>query len=208
MACDEDSDDGGPDIWDRRFNTQYMELAGAGEGEQKLPDWSKVTPNKKPRRAGAIPPLFVAEVEELPRGAGAEWHAHLGVAGGEVVVCKEEGGEGLSISQTVVREEESGVSVVVGVVSERFEGVSSPSRLDQLAREGLAKFGGDGSFPVVMVRYIDAGVYGDVTTNQWEGGIPFVPCRSLWDAATGERLASVVVYRSVFEKNVGTQVGR
>ncbi|KAK3396472.1 hypothetical protein B0T20DRAFT_471333 [Sordaria brevicollis] len=85
----EDSDDeNGPDLWDRKFNPKYMSFATTSSsssptsGESALPDW-KILSNKiskKQKRKTILPPFFAAEVAELPRSAGVEWHAHLGIA--------------------------------------------------------------------------------------------------------------------------------
>ncbi|KAF9879904.1 hypothetical protein CkaCkLH20_02715 [Colletotrichum karsti] len=81
---DEDEDsEGGPDPWDRKYNPQYMSLGGGEDAsaEQKLPDWSAVKgatdDDEEPK---PVPPFFAVEVEELPRAAGVEWHAHLGLS--------------------------------------------------------------------------------------------------------------------------------
>ncbi|KAI0460246.1 hypothetical protein F5B21DRAFT_498845 [Xylaria acuta] len=99
--CDvSDDDDAGPDLWDRRYNAQFMTYGGGDEGESfplSLPNWSvlegsdvAVDDNDDDSRSQAeallknklatIPFYFAAEVEELPRQAGVEWHAHLGLA--------------------------------------------------------------------------------------------------------------------------------
>ncbi|TDZ26833.1 Diphthine--ammonia ligase [Colletotrichum orbiculare MAFF 240422] len=76
---DDDDDESGPDLWDRKFNTQHMVFGASIAEETKLPDWSVV---KTPETEGPkpVPPFFAVEVEELPRAAGVEWHAHLGLA--------------------------------------------------------------------------------------------------------------------------------
>jgi diphthine-ammonia ligase len=88
---DSDDDGAGPDLWDRRYNSQFMTYGGGDEEESfplPLPEWSvlkgfdtdahaKVLLNSK---ITYIPFFFAAEVEELPRQAGVEWHAHLGLA--------------------------------------------------------------------------------------------------------------------------------
>ncbi|KAK1600406.1 uncharacterized protein LY79DRAFT_533476 [Colletotrichum navitas] len=80
---DEDEDNGcGPDLWDRKFNPAYMFLGDDGPGPQKLPDWSAVkgaTEEDEGEGRRPVPPFFAVEVEELPRQAGVEWHAHLGL---------------------------------------------------------------------------------------------------------------------------------
>ncbi|KAI0100392.1 hypothetical protein GGR51DRAFT_551536 [Nemania sp. FL0031] len=87
-----DEDDAGPDIWDRRYNAQFMTYGGGDDEESfplSLPNWNVLTgldtddDNAKvllQNKAGKIPFFFAAEVEELPRQAGVEWHAHLGLA--------------------------------------------------------------------------------------------------------------------------------
>ncbi|GKT42133.1 diphthine--ammonia ligase [Colletotrichum spaethianum] len=84
-APDEDEDgdnEGGPDLWDRKFNPAYMSLGDDAAAPQKLPDWSVVkgaTEEDEGEGKKPVPPFFAVEVEELPRQAGVEWHAHLGL---------------------------------------------------------------------------------------------------------------------------------
>lgn len=149
-----------------------------------------------------VPPLFVAEVEELPRGAGVEWHAHLGVAhAGEDNVSLWEGrlllsGKEVAVSQVIVKSAE--VRFVQTIVAEGLGVVSC--RHEQAAREALARLGqveSPAAEPTAVVRYVDVEVlraHGD----EGEGIGPVVPCRSLWDEEGG-RLAAVTVYQSVFE---------
>ncbi|KAI0486015.1 hypothetical protein F4859DRAFT_352089 [Xylaria cf. heliscus] len=97
-----DGDDTGPDLWDRRYNAQFMTYGGSNEEESfplSLPNWSvlkgvRVEADEEEdnddgrshaetllkNKLAAIPFFFAAEVEELPRQAGVEWHAHLGLA--------------------------------------------------------------------------------------------------------------------------------
>ncbi|KAK0751581.1 hypothetical protein B0T18DRAFT_318086, partial [Schizothecium vesticola] len=74
----EDEEEDGPDLWDRRFNPLYRTLdssgGGGGRATSSFPDWDVL-------EGDAVSPFFAAEVEELPRGAGVEWHAHVGFAG-------------------------------------------------------------------------------------------------------------------------------
>lgn len=88
---DEEEDGNKPDLWDRRFNPMYRSFAGGSQqnkkSDQELPDWSILHRSRATESdqlgwaEGAIPPMFVAEVEELPRGADVEWHAHTGIVG-------------------------------------------------------------------------------------------------------------------------------
>ncbi|RWA07590.1 hypothetical protein EKO27_g7518 [Xylaria grammica] len=90
-----DDEDAGPDLWDRRYNAQFMTYGASDEQERfplSLPNWSvlkglDVHSNDNDDadvllkiKVANIPFLFAAEVKELPRRAGVEWHAHLGLA--------------------------------------------------------------------------------------------------------------------------------
>ncbi|KAJ4295687.1 hypothetical protein N0V88_004389 [Collariella sp. IMI 366227] len=71
---DVEDDESGPDLWDRRYNPEYMSYAGGeGEGkkERRIPDREVLAASSSQLAVGrVIPPLFIAEVEELPRGRG------------------------------------------------------------------------------------------------------------------------------------------
>lgn len=71
------------DLWEEKHYAG-MEIRGAGKVEKLLPDWAAVKCDDDERML--IPPFWVVEVEELPRGSEVEWHAQLGVAGGPVKV--------------------------------------------------------------------------------------------------------------------------
>ncbi|KAK7752445.1 hypothetical protein SLS62_005598 [Diatrype stigma] len=95
---EEDDDDdccGGPDLWDRRYNSAYQSF-GNEEADTlpEVPDWEVLAVDKgdadadsrqegeekRRQRQRCVPFFFAAEVDELPRQAGIEWHAHLGLA--------------------------------------------------------------------------------------------------------------------------------
>lgn len=77
-------DSSGPDLWDRRFNAKYL-FYGNGEGDKakkiSLPYYADTTADEddQPTRKRPVPFFFAAEVDELPRSAEAEWHAHAGL---------------------------------------------------------------------------------------------------------------------------------
>ncbi|KAI1202194.1 hypothetical protein F5X97DRAFT_331015 [Nemania serpens] len=98
-TSDDDGNDAGPDLWDRRYNAQFMTYGGGDEEESfplSLPNWRVVkgldaadeddddddqdAEVRLQSKIVKIPFFFAAEVEELPRQAGVEWHAHLGFA--------------------------------------------------------------------------------------------------------------------------------
>lgn len=78
---DDDEDNDGPDLWDRKFDARYA-MYGAGgssnENAPRLPDWRVLDSNSSAKSAHAVPPVFLAEVQELPRSAPVEWHAQAG----------------------------------------------------------------------------------------------------------------------------------
>ncbi|KAK7941070.1 uncharacterized protein PG986_013457 [Apiospora aurea] len=94
-ASEDDDDEAGPDLWDRKFNPQYMSLTGGEDdaASPSLPDWDVLASSQLASEADNggvadivrsrrrhIPYVFAAEVGELPRAAGVEWHAHRGLA--------------------------------------------------------------------------------------------------------------------------------
>lgn len=89
----DDNDENGPDLWDRKFNPQYMSLADGDSGAAAVPDWEVIhgfdadaddEDEDAAFRRRHVPFAFAAEVDELPRAAGVEWHAHLGLARADV----------------------------------------------------------------------------------------------------------------------------
>lgn len=210
---EEDDDDEGPDLWDRRFNPLYRTLDSSGDGGGEkaavgFPDWDVAG------EGDVMPPFFGVEVEELPRGAGVEWHGHVGLAGmregglrvvrvGEgvvVVVVVVDGGSGSGGDDD---DDEDGVrrgkkrKMVVMFVSEKVKGVSGWEVVDAVAREALGRLGGEGGTPGVVVRYLDKEKGGDRYGG--DAGALVVPVVSLWDAE-GRGLVSVSVYQGVFEE--------
>ncbi|KAK4240663.1 hypothetical protein C8A03DRAFT_41873 [Achaetomium macrosporum] len=206
----EEEDESGPDLWDRRYNPQYTTYSYSGgkeDGKDKV-----VLPDRP--AFPAVPPLFVAEVDELPRAAGVEWHAHLGVghADERSVTLRElhpslllagEEGKTMAVSQVIVRAGKGTgtTSFVQTVVAEPFYvEVCQRAQHGIVARDALAQLGqvdiATGE-PAALVSYVDV----EMLKAGREGTVadlgPVVPCRSLWDDQ-GERLAAVTVYHSVF----------
>ncbi|GAP85923.1 putative ATP-binding endoribonuclease protein [Rosellinia necatrix] len=88
-ASDDDDDGAGPDLWDRRYNAEFMTYGDEEESfPLSLPNWNvlkgldtNINNATAPfqNEVTKVPFFFAAEVEELPRQAGVEWHAHLGL---------------------------------------------------------------------------------------------------------------------------------
>lgn len=99
---DEDIDDD-VDLWEEKFYAGKA-TRGSSKAGRMLPDWDMITTNRslasEPKSFGSespnqnqtstslktVPPFFAVEVEELPRSSMIEWHAHLGIVGGQVRV--------------------------------------------------------------------------------------------------------------------------
>ncbi|KAK4131857.1 adenine nucleotide alpha hydrolases-like protein [Trichocladium antarcticum] len=228
---DEDEDDG-PDLWDRRFNPLYSTLAGSSGGAPvaALPDRSVLS--SLVSRAAAVPPLFVAEVEALPRAAAVEWQG-LGLGGvagareGGVVVLRRGGGgggKGVAVSQVVVAaavgdgdavgdadaDGRRRMGFVQTVVAERlggggggFEGRGGLGlEHGQVARAALARLGEVGVGGEPTVMV--RYVDAEVLQAAGERGGRVGPVVPCWSLwdDEGERLAAVTVYQSVFEKEL------
>lgn len=76
---EEDEEDEERDLWEEK-HFAGMQHRGAEDVRKALPDWEVI------KGEVTAPPFWAVEVEELPRGAGVEWHASLGVVGGIVEV--------------------------------------------------------------------------------------------------------------------------
>ncbi|KAL2199632.1 hypothetical protein P885DRAFT_30050 [Corynascus similis CBS 632.67] len=212
---EDDDDEEGPDLWDRRYNPQYMTYTSTGSEEGKagpvLPDRCVLAPSSRSKR----PPAFVAEVDELPRGAGVEWHAHLGIAQAEErsVTLREtiaaQGPEGIRVAQTIVvgpgglkEGKVTGAGFVQTAVAEGFGGCGYGEH-GKIAKRALAQLGevSPAGEPIAVVRYVDV----EVLRERGKRGAahechePAVPCKSLWNSE-GERLAALSIYHSVFER--------
>lgn len=177
---DDDDDDSGPDLWDRTFDSRYYAPASSGRGGTdgeaalQLPDGRVLDASA----ATAVPPMFLAEVEELPRHAPVEWHAHAGfshVAPGSVrVTCR---------------------AAAVAGQRQPLEYRTASSGLVHVVR--LWPRGSWTAEDAAVLREPADAVYVDwslcnasVTTAATS--TPVVPCASLW-SSRGEQLAAVVV---------------
>ncbi|KAK0730693.1 hypothetical protein B0H67DRAFT_46756 [Lasiosphaeris hirsuta] len=213
----DDEDEVGPDLWDRKFNPEFMSV-GTQSDAALLPDWDIVVGGES-KSKDSVPPVFVAEVAELPRAAGAEWHAHAGVANAaaaSMTVWYQGGGE-QELHQIVLKSG-TGISFVQTIVAETLsassretakEAVAAFAGLDSLASASLTRLSEEGCLAkevTVATRYIDAGIYSALSADYGEnrgaqGVSPVVPCAALWNKE-GRRMASVTVYQSVFEGEV------
>lgn len=213
---DEDEDgEGGPDLWDRRFNPEYMTVGDAPAGPTPLPDGEVFEDDEMSRCA---PPLFAVEVEELPRGAPVEWHAHAGLSrlGNSTVQTainagvSTSNGNGLHWrshlmvvtcgSQTLLHNTVSLEGVDGGEVVMQTGAESLGSVFEAIWRDSMVAAGAEGDKldktkaprPYLVYSALQEGRAYDLGSS----GTPFIPCRSIW-TPQGKRIHAVGLFKSV-----------
>jgi len=192
----------GPDLWDRRYNPEFMSYNQPPKHAQ-LPDWETFQDSTEgvPHRS---PPFFAVEVEELPRQAGIEWHAHVGLSSLEsnsvqMVWCSAVSATGSAftaqVQQTLVKtgQESNFLHTVVSLPT----GVEpSVATLRQVWLASVGRLGAAGAVlrETVSSPYL---VYADRShCIALEGeGWPAIPCKSIWSEA-GLRMGTVALFRT------------
>ncbi|KAI0021492.1 adenine nucleotide alpha hydrolases-like protein [Xylariomycetidae sp. FL0641] len=219
----DEEDDAGPDLWDRRFNPQYRTYgdADADARTPSPPDWAVLRgfeeededeegrEERQEEKIARLPPLFAAEVAELPRAAGVEWHAHAGLAGVDAG----------SVQVSTIR----GIAVagVEGTLDLHHVVVDTPGGVFVQTTAAVTR-GGDGGVPVAQAEGVTRAVAASLeklTAVSELGATPkityaedlqagadvpealggVIPCRSLWDSQ-GRRLALAAIYETRLAK--------
>lgn len=227
-ASDDDDDENRPDLWDRKFNPQYMSFAGGDSGKDVVPDWEVVhgfdaEEEDAASRRRYVPFAFVAEVEELPRGAGVEWHAHLGLAKADVgsvriarartrVRCPASQERLLELHHVVARSSTTGGSVFVhstAALATATGGAAAPApavsmgdvtdavatRVNECLRDLLRNPGGEGGQPVAAAQpYLSYAATAHVSSLALTDGAT-IPCHTLWDDR-GSSLSAVLLFQN------------
>ncbi|KAJ0160859.1 Diphthine--ammonia ligase [Colletotrichum tanaceti] len=205
---DEDADnEGGPDLWDRKFNPAYMSLGDDAAAPRKLPDWSVVRGAAEEGDGGdgrkPVPPFFAVEVEELPRQAGVEWHAHLGISGlapssVEYQTFNLEPSDGEPFYRRVCHFVVSGrlVHTTISWLARRGQGARSPSSLsdvDEWMRRAYLKSIGseqrasEAGFPYLMYLNVP--------------GCPFAATAPVDVGKEMEQMTAYVKAKSIYNEN-------
>ena len=228
---DEDEDDDqGPDLWDRRFNSAFRTFGGGdgGDGEaatRTIPDWRVVRgfdddesrADRSAEKRSALPYVFAAEVEELPRGAAVEWHAHLGLAGvglGSVHPWSSGTGSssGIELHHVLVRAA-AGIFVHTTAAVQRGSDADLGAAVADVRRRVASDLGVDADASVALqLVYADREAFPVLAIkDEAEDGrreesagrartpplLPVLPCHSLW-GPEGRRLALVAVFQTRF----------
>lgn len=223
-AADED-DENGPDLWDRKYNPQYMSLTGTDDSAAApaLPAWNMLNGYDEDEDEDAdgkaqrpLPLFFAAEVEDLPRGAGVEWHAHRGlvnVSSGSVHVVNTKEQSSCSYSRLKMQHvvvdsaEEAYIHTVAAVSFDMAEkdldhdGVSKD--VDADVKSSLAQLLVKDHLSLLRLHpyltYVDARRFSHL--GQAVAPRAIIPCHSLWNAQ-GESLHFVAAYQVHFKKQI------
>ncbi|RYO74806.1 hypothetical protein DL764_010689 [Monosporascus ibericus] len=216
------SEEAGPDLWDRKYNTAYQFFVeGTDEETHSVPDWEVLagfdaddSGEATKWRRRCLPFMFAAEVEELPRSAGVEWHAHLGLAkvgAGSVRVFSSSGSSARTVElHHVVVDTASGVFVQTAATMP-WAGTGTAQGLDaavldvgRAVARSLSRMTGSADDDPSLIDdpasphllYADAETFPMVpaAAQDWRA---IVPCRSIWDSC-GERLSMVAIFQSRF----------
>ncbi|KAF3055669.1 Diphthine-ammonia ligase [Daldinia childiae] len=230
-----------PDPWDRKYNPAYMTYGNSSNdtaSRPSLPDWEVLKDFDAGADADAdadaedgkiphkpLPFVFSAEVEELPRSAGVEWHAHLGFANinaGSIRLYTVGGGgtpEDPLLHHVVVDSPSGDVFVQTAAVYRAIEGpisalpltnaVDFENIVDHYAAvvkkslfELLAGSELDDStvLPTPKFTYVDPESFKfPEDMGAWSRKGAIIPCRSLWNSQ-GHRLNMVSIFESRWSK--------
>lgn len=210
FETEDDLDEQGPDLWDRTHNPQYMTLGGIAQEATTipLPDVSILPLRQQNEPDACVPPFFAVEMEELPRQAAVEWHAHLGllgVADGQAEhVYEELDLVGWKAWHTVIR-----TPSAIFLHSVVYCGLGAAEKRDLrrlmlgARRRSLQSLGMDVPNEDPYLTYVDVTKFGtswDPVTDE-TGALrsAMIPCRSIW-TTRGEKLGLIALYRTTMRK--------
>lgn len=197
---EEDEDASGPDLWDLKYNPEYMTLANAEQNmsRKSLPDLEIFSLQQQNEHASCVPPFFAVEVEELPRQSAVEWHAHVGLSGVEEGAAEfiSNSSDDSDVWHQIVRDGD--LTFVHSVVA--LHGTQKGSTLELVRAAHRASITAlelqtsdiDG-MPYLI--YSDTSETGDLCSTE----AAVIPCYSIWTGA-GKQEAAVALFRQTFTK--------
>lgn len=211
-SADDDENEDGPDLWDQKFNPMYMSYGDAGT-KASLPDYSLLDneDEEEEEEKKPVPFFFAVEVDELPRSAEAEWHAHAGLIGvntdtGTVRIYQESSEETM-VEHCVLTSQEGGgyLHSIVAMKAPAVEPADSRRPLDSYIQEADGLFskslikltsGGDMSVAPYLV-YVNMAIFApDQISQAMRRGLSIIPCASIYDGSQGMGLGLVTLYRT------------
>ncbi|KAF9770058.1 hypothetical protein IL306_012438 [Fusarium sp. DS 682] len=208
--------DSGPDLWDLKYNPAYMSLGNGDNISRKTtPDWEALTLRQQNEPETCIPPMFAAEVEELPRQATVEWHAHNGLskieeASFSMFFLPEVGLQGWKTWHSVVTA--ANATVVYSTAAYAWADKPQAPSLGSLKKdmrkamhESLLRLHPRLPEPVyskLSLVYADATQIESVWNNTRDNGeVALIPCRSIW-SSDGQSVAVVGLFETVFTREL------
>ncbi|KAH0499419.1 hypothetical protein TgHK011_006617 [Trichoderma gracile] len=181
------------------------------KGRARLPDWSVFSLRQQNEPESCVPPFFAAEVEELPRQAMVEWHAHVGLSqieesSAEIIYHPETSSSCWRAWHVFVRTSKATLvyTTLARVSSLDHDTVSWDALQQELAASYMSSVEILGLAPPTTnatphLAYVEVG---SVTAPWPEVGdagpsVPFatIPCHTIW-SAKGERIKCVAMYKA------------
>lgn len=213
-TADENEDENGPDLWDRKFNPLYMSYTADSNETKKpgLPDYSllglgeELIEEEKEQRK-PVPFFFAVEVEELPRSAEAEWHAHAGLSGMDserdsIRVYRERHSATLGMYDVehCLLTADAGGMVHSLVAVEAGAGTSLEEQIretNKVHSESLAKLmGAETLSSTPYLLYVHSELFAaDQITQSICKGLAVIPCASICGGPEGAEFGLVALYR-------------
>ncbi|KAL6895557.1 hypothetical protein HDV57DRAFT_14189 [Trichoderma longibrachiatum] len=212
---DDDDDENDVDIWDLKYNYQHMTLASdQRQVRARLPDWTVFTLRQQNEPESCIAPFFAAEVEELPRQATVEWHAHVGLSqieegSAEIIYHPDTASSCWRAWHVFVRSSKATlVYTTLARVSPLDHDIVS---WDALQQELAASY--ESSVQVLglappapnatpHLAYVEVGSVTALWPEVGDAGpsVPFatIPCHTIW-SAKGKRIKCVAMYQASLE---------
>lgn len=197
---DEDIDASGPDLWDLKYNPEYMTLANAEQtaSSKSLPDLEIFSLNQQNEPASCEPPFFAVEVQELPRQSAVEWHAHIGLSGVEESAAEFTSSRsvGNDLWHQIVRDGD--LIFVHSVVAVHGTGQGSVIEQARAAYQTSVEALELQASKIDCTPYL---VYSDTSKTRavCSPELAIIPCHSIWSAA-GQQEAAVALFKQTFTK--------
>ncbi|KAF4986083.1 hypothetical protein FDECE_16135 [Fusarium decemcellulare] len=206
---DEEEDaENGPDPWDLKYNPAYMSLSTNDQkaGRKSIPDWEVLTLRQQNEPGTCIPPVFVVEVEELPRQSAVEWHAHNGLsrvedASLEMFSPPEAGARGWRVWHTVAQTNSATLiySTISYSCTEQPAAVALQALKEDMgnalqeAIHELRPQESEIALSKPSLLYVDA----VQVEPLWDhaDGVAIIPCRSIW-SPTGQKVTIVGLFET------------
>ena len=170
-----DLDEGGPDLWDRRYGGQGT-FAADEEPVQELPDFANFAASTAWPQ---VPGFLAVEVQETPRGCAIEWQGLFGLASGSLASCSLPGLT--TITATLGEGRDVAVQVYEFGREEMVEKV--------LRRHGCVRQGGQGSVESMQ----HAILYTTRPEQHPAVAAQLVPCRRIWGRRGQQIVGGLVV---------------